>query len=294
MNFKTSYPEEYSKRNEEILLLKDKLPEIIETIYKQYGIDFSEYAEASFSRRILHVSKIFSLENIDALLGKIRKEPDFQKLFVNELTVSATEMFRDPTFWIALKRDIFPLLGESNDEITFWINGCSTGEEVFSLAIALSESNLLDKVKIIATDLDSVSLEIASSGFYYNHTYEQNQSNYKASEGLKSLDAYFTRSGLGYTMNPSLLKNVEFKIHDLVKDNSDQQYDLVLCRNVMIYFNQDLQKRVLKKLKTNLKKGAFLALGAKESIMWLDHSESYKPINREEKIYRIDQPDSTY
>lgn len=264
-----------------------ELDKLILTIQKHYGIDFSNYARQSLSRRLTHLIKISGLQYFDELISRIETDNAFSKVLVNEITVGATEMFRDPEMWIALKRVILPPLLEIKDKLNFWIAGCSTGEEIYTLAILLKEMNMSERVEILATDLDPMVLDIARKGFYYHHSYEKNMNNYAAFEGQRTLDTYMKKDKIGYHMDPLLLKNVEIKKHDLVQDSYKGQFDIIFCRNVMIYFNQKLQNTVLKNFRAVLREGGYLVLGAKESIMWSDNHHQFKLAMQKEKIYRL-------
>ena len=265
----------------------EEVNDIADIIQKVYKIDFSEYALPSLSRRLKHTLKFFGLSDLKELKAKIINDASFQKDFVSEITVSATEMFRDPELWISLKREILPQIMRKGNPINIWIAGCSTGEEVYTLLILLKEADLLEQVKILATDLDSVSLETAEKGYYFNHTYEKNKSNYKEFEGETTLNSYFERFDLGYQMDRELLKNVVFKKSNLIDSETEGVFDIIFCRNVMIYFNQNLQSKILRKMIGRMKVDSYLILGAKESIMWLDKSNQFKQIKRLEKIYQL-------
>ncbi len=264
--------------------------EIIESVvshlHKYYQLDFSGYAKASLSRRIEHLITIFGLEDADELLTKIEEEPDFKISLVHEITVGATEMFRDPPFWIALKNEIIPNISNSG-ELKIWVAGCSTGEEIFSLAILLREAGLFNQAKILATDLDPLVIDIARKGYYFNHSFVKNSENYVHSKGKKTLDYYCKKGGLGYQMDLSLLENVRFKCHDLVQQTIESTFDIIFCRNVLIYFDQKLQNQTLKKIRQNLREGSYLGLGVKESILWLKESNQFEAIKRYEKIYKV-------
>jgi chemotaxis protein methyltransferase CheR len=265
----------------------DSIKLLTDLVDMVYNVDFSNYAIASLSRRITHVIKIFGFENLDILLNKIQNEKDFKSKFLNEITVGATEMFRDPNFWLALKSDIFPELLEKKGNLNFWVLGCSTGEEIFTLAIILKELGLFESSTILASDLDPAVIEIAKRGFYYNYGYQKNLDNYKAQGGQAKFDDYIVKTKLGFQMDINLLQNVKFHNYDLVKEEIEEEFDVIFCRNVMIYFNHELQNQVLKKIKHNLNPKGFLALGAKESIMWTNSSSEFKPVHDREKIYKV-------
>ncbi|MEQ8517973.1 MAG: protein-glutamate O-methyltransferase CheR [Cytophagales bacterium] len=272
------------KKNEDLNI--EVIDSVINHLLNYYQLDFSGYAKASLSRRIEHLITIFGLLDADELLVKIKEEPDFKISLVHEITVGATEMFRDPPFWIALKNEIIPKISNS-DKLKIWIAGCSTGEEIFSLAILLKEAEIFDKVEILATDLDPLVIDAARKGYYFNHSFVKNSENYVHSQGNKTLDFYCKKGGLGYQMDLSLLENVRFKCHDLVQQSIEATFDIIFCRNVLIYFDQKLQNQTLKKIRQNLREGSYLGLGVKESIMWLKESNQFEAIKRYEKIYKV-------
>ncbi len=274
-----------SKQNQE--LDPGLIKVFIKNLYDHYQLDLSNYAQASLSRRIKHLITIFGLSGLDELNDKIKNEPDFKISLVHEITVGATEMFRDSTFWIALREGILSGIIRDKGKIKFWISGCSTGEEIFSLAIVLKELDIFNRAEILATDLDPLVIDIARKGYYFNHSFVKNSENYIKSKGNKTLDFYCKKGGMGYQMDLSLLENVIFKHNDLVQESIEGDFDLIFCRNVMIYFNQELQNKVLNKLRKNLQPGSYLALGVKESIMWLKDSNQFDPIKRFEKIYQL-------
>lgn len=260
------------------------LKKITEVVKSKYNYDFTNYAMSSFKRRI---SRILEMHNmtIEGLLRKLN-EPPFLDDFLNEITVNVTEMFRDPSFWRVLRDDIIPGILLNHQKIRIWHAGCSSGEEVFSMAIMLKEMNLLDSASLIATDLDTNILERAKSGEYNLKNMELNEKNYIRYQGTSSLKDYYVEKNGKAIMDKSLVENVSFRKHDLVNGEVFNKFDLVLCRNVMIYFNQTLQNEVLKKFHESLFKYGYLAIGSKESLIWCDIANKFIIVNNEEKIYK--------
>ncbi|UII29336.1 protein-glutamate O-methyltransferase CheR [Fulvivirga maritima] len=250
----------------------------------KYNYDFTNYAMSSFKRRIL---RILELQNttVDMLIKKLN-ESEFLDDFLNEITVNVTEMFRDPPFWRVLRDDILPAIMLNHQKIRIWHAGCSSGEEVFSMTIMLREMGILDKVSIIATDLDTTILERAKSGEYNLKNMELNEKNYIRYQGNSSLRDYYSEVGGKAIMDKSLVENVSFRKHDLVNGEVFNKFDLILCRNVMIYFNQTLQNDVLRKFHESLFKYGYLAIGSKESLIWCDIANKFIVVNNEEKIYK--------
>lgn len=260
------------------------LKKITEVVKSKYKYDFTNYAMSSFKRRI---SRILEMNNmtIDTLMRKLN-EPDFLDDFLNEITVNVTEMFRDPSFWRVLRDDIIPGILLNHQKIRIWHAGCSSGEEVFSMAIMLRELGLLENASIIATDLDTNILERARSGVYNLKNMELNEKNYIRYQGTGSLKDYYEDVNGKAVMDKTLVENVSFRKHDLVNGEIFNKFDLVLCRNVMIYFNQTLQNEVLKKFHESLFKYGYLAIGSKESLIWCDIANKFIIVNNEEKIYK--------
>ncbi len=260
------------------------LKKITEVVKTKYGYDFTNYAMSSFKRR---VSRILEMNNMsmDALMRKLN-ESAFLDDFLNEITVNVTEMFRDPSFWRILRDDIIPGILLNHQKIRIWHAGCSSGEEVFSMAIMLKEMGLLENASLIATDLDTNILERAKSGIYNLKNMELNEKNYIRYQGLTSIKDYYTVENGKAVMDKSLMDNVSFRKHDLVNGDIFNKFDLVLCRNVMIYFNQTLQNEVLKKFHESLFKYGYLAIGSKESLIWCDIANKFIIVNNEEKVYK--------
>jgi len=263
-----------------------KLRKLISFILEAYGYDFSNYAISSFKRRVQRIMQSKKHGTIELLIKSIKKDKDFFEDFLSEVTVNVTEMFRDPAFWKEIRDFTIPRLFETKDHLRIWHAGCSSGEEVLSMAIMLKEMNLLDKVTIVATDLDVRIINQARSGFFQVENLEVNESNYAQFQGKFDLLNYCESINGKVEMDKTLMENVSFKVHDLVKGGVFEKFDLILCRNVMIYFNQMLQNSVLKKLHQSLNSKGYLSLGSKESIGWSQVSNKFKVVNNSEKIYQ--------
>jgi chemotaxis protein methyltransferase CheR len=259
---------------------------LTETIKTKYGYDFTNYAISSFKRRILRILELHKFNSVNALAKKIAEDPKFFEEFISEITVNVTEMFRDPSFWRFLRDKVLPNILLNHKKVSIWHAGCSSGEEVYSMAIMLKEMGILEDSKIIATDIDDQILERARSGVYTARNMELNQKNYVRFGGENELNSYCeVKNGLAY-MDKSLVKDVSYRKHDLVNGIVFNKFDIVLCRNVMIYFNQNLQNDVLKKLHESTFKYGYLAIGSKESLIWCDIANKFIVVNNEEKIYK--------
>jgi chemotaxis protein methyltransferase CheR len=255
-------------------------------IKERFNYDFSNYAMSSFKRRIQRVLELDRLNSVDALIKKLETNPAYFQTFVSEITVNVTEMFRDPSFWRVLRDKVIPNILLNQDKISIWHAGCSSGEEVFSMAILLKEMGLLDKSRIVATDLDKAIITKAKAGKVPMKNMDLNEKNYIRFQGTGSLkDYYHEEDGLAI-LDKSLVENVSFREHDLVMGNTFSKFDLVLCRNVMIYFNQTLQNKVLNLLHDSLFKYGYLIIGSKESLIWCEIANKFIVANNEEKVYK--------
>jgi chemotaxis protein methyltransferase CheR len=261
------------------------LKKISELIYQKYNYDFRNYAMSSFKRRVLRILELKKL-SVDGLLKKLTEAPSFVNEFLDELTVNVTEMFRDPSFWRIMREEILPSIMLNHKQFKIWHAGCSSGEEVMSMCIMLKEMGVLHDVTIIATDLDVNILEKAKSGIYPAKNMELNEKNYIRFQGTGSFKDYYKEENGNAVFNKELLMNVSFRRHDLVLGDIFNKFDLILCRNVMIYFNQTLQNEVLKKFHESLFKYGYLAIGSKESLIWCDYANRFIVVNNEEKIYK--------
>lgn len=264
-----------------------QLQEIAQVIKDKYDFDFSNYAMSSFRRRIQRLIEVYKYSSLDILKEQLETGNDkFFQDFLSEITVNVTEMFRDPSFWKELKESIFPNIFMHERPIDIWHAGCSSGEEVYSMTILLEEMGKLDQVNIVASDVDMAIIQKAKDGMYPIKNMELNQKNYELFEGDFSLDKYYQVEGNKAVMNSDLVKNVNWQVHDLVKGEVFQTFDLILCRNVMIYFNQNLQNEVLKKFHESLHKFSYLVVGSKESLIWCEISNKFITVSNEEKIYK--------
>jgi chemotaxis protein methyltransferase CheR len=262
------------------------LKRISELIHQKHNYDFRNYAMSSFKRRVLRIMDLKKL-TVEALLKKLTESPAFINEFLDELTVNVTEMFRDPSFWRIMREEIIPAILLNHKQFKIWHAGCSSGEEVLTMCIMLKEMGILQDVSIIATDLDTNILEKAKSGVYPAKNMELNEKNYIRFQGTAtSLKDYYREENGNAVFNKELLAGVSYRKHDLVLGEVFNKFDLVLCRNVMIYFNQALQNDVLKKFHESLFKYGYLAIGSKESLIWCDYANRFIVVNNEEKIYK--------
>lgn len=263
-----------------------ELRKLTQVIKDKYDYEFKDYAMSSFKRRIKRVLDLYKFKNVDKLINVLENNPDFFEEFVSEITVNVTEMFRDPTFWKVLREQIIPNILLNHNKITIWHAGCSSGEEIVTMCAVLDEMGALDKAKIIATDIDTAIISKAKSATYSMKNMDVNSKNYAKYGGSRSLEYYYKETGGEAVIHKSLLENVSYRKHDLVQGAVFSKFDLVLCRNVMIYFNQTLQNMVLNKLHESLFKYGYLAIGSKESLIWCEIANKFIVVNNEEKVYK--------
>ncbi|HEX2968679.1 MAG TPA: protein-glutamate O-methyltransferase CheR [Bacteroidales bacterium] len=257
---------------------------ITESIKKSQGIDFSNYAFSSLRRRLIRFIEINKIRDINNLIHNIMSDKSYADRLIEEITVNVTEMFRDPSFWVELRDRVLQQLAKNNS-INIWIAACSTGEEVLSMTIMLREANLLGKSKILATDINHSALEVARKGKYKLKNQENNSKNYQQFRGISNLSDYFEIDDDSVQFDLTLTGNVEFRQHDLTQGAAGSSFDLILCRNVLIYFNSVLQDKVINSFHHNLSDNGFLAIGSKESIQWCKAACYFREESFDEKIY---------
>jgi chemotaxis protein methyltransferase CheR len=254
-------------------------------VHSKYGYDFRDYAISSFKRRMLRILELGGM-TVETLIKKLTDQPGYINEFLEEVTVNVTELFRDPGFWRLLREEIIPGILLNNKEFRILHAGCSSGEEVLSMAILLTEMGIHSNASLIATDLDTSILDRAKTGSYLMKNMEINEKNYIRFQGATRLKDYYKEENGKAVFHKELLKNVSFRKYDLVTGDVFNKFDLILCRNVMIYFNQTLQNEVLKKFHSSLFKYGYLAIGSKESIIWCEYANRFIVVNQEEKVYR--------
>ena len=258
---------------------------LIRAIYLKYGYDFRDYSKASRRRRILGRLSKSKLSTISEMQHKLLHDPVFFEKLLLDLTVNVSEMFRDPLFFKAVRETVVPEL-KKRPFIKVWHAGCSTGEEVYSMAILLREEGILDASTIYATDVNEAVLADAKKGVFPIEKMKDYTRNYKMAGGLASFADYYTARYDHVIMDRGLKKNIVFSDHNLVTDGVFGEIDLIVCRNVLIYFNRELQDRVFGLFSESLRKGGFLCLGSKESMMFSKYADRFESVINKEKIYR--------
>ena len=257
---------------------------LLNDLLETYGYDFTEYSKASLKRRIQRLFTLDKFPSFAELRYRVKTDEDYLKRFVEEITVNVTEMFRDPSFYVDLRNDVLPVLA-TYPLIRIWHAGCSTGEEVYSMAILLKEANLLHKSLLYATDINPDVLEKAKDGIFPLSQMKQYSENYILGGGKNNFSDYYTSRYDRAMFDKSLSGKMIFATHNLVSDRSFNEFQLILCRNVMIYFDKELQDRVLQLFDQSLEQLGFLALGSKETLRFSSISSSYTKVSKE-KIWR--------
>ena len=259
--------------------------DLVQVIRLRYGYDFSGYAQASLKRRMVRFMGHSAMPSVFELKYRLVNDEAFFNSMVQYLTVNVTEMFRDPAFYKTLKDDILPKLA-AHPNIRIWHAGCSTGEEVYSMAILLKDAGLLDRTRIYASDLNPANLEKAASGVVQLEYMKEYTANYIQSGGTGDFSDYYTARYDRVILQKELRKNITFFQHNLVTDQVFNEFQLICCRNVFIYFNRELQNHVLKLFYDSLSPWGFLALGIKESLRFTEMRNAYETVHGAHKIYR--------
>jgi chemotaxis protein methyltransferase CheR len=273
---------------EEVLpdISESDLETFFQIMHAVYGYDFREYARASVLRRLGTIFKKYGLPDMKALNQRLLKQRDFFETFLHEFRIGATELFRDPSAWVALRKQVLPLF-MANQQIRIWHAGASTGEEVLSLAILLTEMGLYSRSQIYATDIDPKTLQIAPKARYPLRHKRLYMENFQQVLPDVPFSKYAREEGNELVFDPQLLQNVRFLRHNLVSDEPFSRFEMILCRNVLIYFTPELQDRVIRKFIQALVPGGILMIGTKESLFWCKEAEkAFVPINSIERLYR--------
>ncbi|HEX8156998.1 MAG TPA: CheR family methyltransferase [Solirubrobacteraceae bacterium] len=258
---------------------------LLDAIHRRYSYDFRGYALASLRRRLWHRVNAEGLETLSGLQERILHEPTCMDRLLRDLSINVTEMFRDPGFHRSLRERVFPLL-RTYPFIRVWIAGCSTGEEIYSLSIALREATLLERTRIYATDINGAALQLAREGAFPLERMRRYTENYLSAGGSESFSSYYVVDGDQARFDPTLAEGVVFAQHNLVTDGSFNEFHLIVCRNVLIYFGFDLQEEVLRLFGDSMARFGILALGRKESIRRSALAEQYEPLDEPERIFR--------
>lgn len=266
-----------------------ELRRLMEAIYLTYSYDFRNYTSASQKRRVLQAMASLECPTVAALQAGVVKDPALFMQLLQYLTIPVSDMFRDPSFFKALREQVVPVL-QTYPSLKIWIAGCSTGEEVYSLAIMLREEGLLERSLIYATDINAQSLDKARQGIFPLARVQGYTANYQQAGGKQAFSDYYTAAYDAAIFDKTLTDNITFADHSLATDSVFSETQLVLCRNVLIYFNKALQDRALGLFHESLSRRGFLGLGSKESIDFSGYAGHFEPLDKPERIFRKCKP----
>lgn len=267
------------------MINEEELEILIGALIEKYGYDFSNYAKASLKRRVSRVMVIDRFPSFAELLYKVKNDAGYCDHLVQELTVNVTEMFRDPLMFKTIREQILPVLA-THPFIRIWHAGCSTGEEVYAMAIMLEEANILQKSLIYATDLNATVIKNIKQGIFPLSQMKQYSENYIASGGKKDFSDYYTAKYEWAKFHDRLTTKMVVATHNLVSDRSFNEFQIIMCRNVLIYFDRTLQDKVLNLFDNSLEKLGYLILGSKENLRFSAVASKYIQLAHKEKIWR--------
>jgi chemotaxis protein methyltransferase CheR len=258
---------------------------LLEAVFRRYGFDFREYAQASLKRRLYRRMHAEGLASLTELQARLLHDPPVMERLLVDLSINVTAMFRDPSFYVAFRDKVVPVL-RTYPFTRIWCAGCSTGEEVYSLAILLREESLYDRTRIYATDINENVLATALEGVFPLERMQHYTQNYLRAGGKGDFSEYYTAAYDNVRFSRELTENVVFAQHNLAMDRGFNEFNVIVCRNVMIYFDKTLQNRVHKLFYDSLETFGVLALGHKESLAFSPFTEKYEALDEAERIYR--------
>jgi len=258
---------------------------LLEGVYRHYGYDFREYAFASLRRRVWRRVQAEQLGSITALTDRLLHDPGCMARLLGDLSINVTSMFRDPHFYVAFAEHVVPQL-HTYPFTRIWVAGCSTGEEVYSLAILLTEHGLYDRTRIYATDINQLVLEQAREGVYALDRMQEYTENYIRAGGKRAFSEYYVAAYDGALFDAGLRENVVWAQHNLAQDRGFNEFQVILCRNVLIYFDKALQNRVHRLFYESLARFGTLCLGNKESIRFSAYESCYEEVDAAARMYR--------
>ena len=258
---------------------------LLEGINRRYSFDFRGYAAGSLRRRLWRRARAEGVATLSALQERILRDPDAMERLLVDLSINVTSMFRDPSFYRAFRDKVVPIL-RTYPFIRVWNAGCSTGEETYSLSIVFREAGLSDRIRIYATDINDAVLEQARSGAFPLDRMRDYTENYLRAGGEEEFSRYYSADGEMARFDPALMERVVFAQHNLVSDQAFNMFNMIVCRNVMIYFGKSLQDRVHELFYESLETFGVLGLGHKESIKFTPHEDCYEDLDPDERLYR--------
>lgn len=266
--------EEEKTRNQDI-----EVSLLLEAVFEKYGYDFRDYSGAYLKRRVLTRMRRSNLASVSEMINKVLYDHEFFRTLLLDISLNVTEMFRDPRFFVAVREKVVPLL-QTYPFLKIWHAGCSTGEEVYSMTILLKEAGLLDRCLIYATDFNQAVVQKASEGIYPLERMKQYADNYYKSGGNGAFSDYYIAKYDSAMLDQTLKKNIVFSDHNLVSDGVFGEMNMIVCRNVLIYFNRELQKRVFTLLFKSLLPGGILCLGTKETMLFSGYKDKFTELHK--------------
>ncbi len=265
---------------------------LLEAVHLKYGYDFRSYVKSTLANRILRRAHLSKFSNLSEMTRRLLYDPQFFEVLLLDLFINVTEMFRDPPFFQNLRKHVVPSL-QTYSSINVWIAGCATGEEAYSIAILLKEIGMEKKFQIYATDLNEEAIEIAKRGKIDSSKSELFETNYKKAGGLASLTDYFQQEGKEWKLDENLLSSILFTSHNLAHDAAFNEMHLILCRNVLIYFDDNLKQKAFELFHESLPPNGFLCLGTSESLFGSTIQKFFKEVQKGEKIFININPKET-
>ena len=262
-----------------------EISSLLKAVYQKYGYDFRQYSQAHIRRRVTIRMAMSGLEDISQMQSKVLNDEIFASALLQDLSITVTEMFRDPSFYVSLRENVIPIL-KTYPFIKIWHAGCATGEEAYSMAIIMHEEGLYDRTTIYATDFNQRVLNQAKEGIFSHKMMKKYTANYQLSGGKDSFSSYYTSDQDNVIMKQLLKKNIVWANHNLVTDSVFAEAHVILCRNVLIYFNHNLQNKVQILFYNSLINGGILCLGSKESLRFTDLHNGYTELDKKQRIFK--------
>ena len=263
----------------------DELHSLTHAILRRYDIDFTCYEPTSLKRRISRSISVLRLESIHDLWVKLLRDRSFVYAFIDEISVGLTSMFRDPVLWRSLRSDILETL-RNKDRIDVWHAGCSTGEEVYTMSIVLQESGLSGKTHRLATDISEAAMAVARAGEYHELKIAEYERNYLQYNPTGLFQRYHQATDDGNQMKPALIQQVDFRMHNLITETPPGRFDIIFCRNVMIYFDHKSKVRLLREFHEHLREGGYLIIGFYDALVPLIDKEKYRIADLDAKVFQ--------
>ncbi len=263
---------------------EEEVRSLTQSILTRYGIDFTCYEPKSLRRRIVRILNNFHYQSIHELWVKLLRDRDFIYTFMNEISVGMTSMFRDPILWKNLKRRMVSDFG-NHDAINIWHAGCSTGEEVYTMGILLQETSLHKKTKALATDINQDAIQVAQKGLYHKIRMIENENNYKQYNAYSDFAKYYDAFGKEVVMKPEIVSHASFSYHNLISDSVVGKFDVIFCRNVMIYFDTSAKSKLLEKFYNALKPGGYLIIGFYDTMLPVINQAHLTLVDEDAKIF---------